>query len=49
MMCRCGLQAHSTVGAWVCLGFRMRDDVPLRAASPQHGWRMGVLEFSYAG
>jgi hypothetical protein len=49
VMFRCGLQAHSTVGVCVCLGFRLRDHVPLRAASPQHGWRMCVLGFSFAG
>jgi hypothetical protein len=30
-MSRCGLQARSTVGACVCLGFRLRAHVPLRA------------------
>ena len=34
VMCRCGLQAHSTVGACVCLSFRLRGHVLLRAESP---------------
>jgi hypothetical protein len=49
VMFRCGLQAHSTFGAWVCLGFRLRGHVPLRAASPQHVRRMGVRGDSCAG
>ena len=49
VMFRCGLQARSTVGVWVCLGFCLRGDVPLRAASPQHGRRMGVLGVAFAG
>jgi hypothetical protein len=31
------------------LVFRLRGHVTLRAASPQHGRRVGVLGFSYAG
>jgi hypothetical protein len=49
VMSRCGLQAHSTVGVWVCVGIRVRGHVTLRAASPQHGWRMGVRGDSCAG
>jgi hypothetical protein len=74
VMCRCGLQAHSTVGACVCLVFsfaescaaagckptarltpacawffRLRGHVPLRAASPQHGWGLRVLGFFVCG
>jgi hypothetical protein len=30
-------------------GFRLRGHVTLRATSPQHGWRLGVLGFSHAG
>jgi hypothetical protein len=49
VMCRCGLQAHSTVApacAWV---FRLRGHVPLRAASPQHGRRLRVPGFFVCG